>query len=61
MRRQHQPQMMFAAIGTLHNTINNELEDGVTHQKAAAPHHRSNTGETLFPLTMGEDDGRCRH
>jgi len=61
MRRQHQQQMMFAATGTLHNTINNELEGGVTQQKAAAPHHRCNTGETVFPLATGEDDGRCQH
>ena len=61
MRRQHQQQMMFAAIGTLHNTINNELEDGVTHQEQQLLITSCNTGETLFPLTMGEDDGRCHH
>ncbi len=30
--QQHQTQMTFAEIGTLYNTISNELEGGVTHQ-----------------------------
>jgi hypothetical protein len=31
MPQNHQTQMTFAEIGTLYNTVNNELEGGVTH------------------------------
>src|SRR3981081_243079 len=35
MSQHHQQQMTFAQIGTLYNTISNELEGGVTHQNQA--------------------------
>jgi hypothetical protein len=44
---QHQPQQMtFAQIGTLYNTISNELEGGVTHQNQALLVSQVNTVQT---------------
>jgi len=41
-----QQQMTFAEIGTLYNTINNELEGGVTHQNQQLLLHQVGTVQT---------------
>src|SRR5215472_13908651 len=41
-----QGQMTFAEIGTLYNTINNELEGGVTHQNQQLLLHQVGTAQT---------------